>query len=182
MHGRYWLRWRVCSPVLNQPPLLKKRLDWCKLKSIIGIKHDLSWNLFHPMLCGRCTKALKLDTTWGWFGIEYRIIITAIYRQHWAGLWHVQRPMFQVLSSGSSGSDGRALTPWFIQRWSAPLLWLSCCSVYWLSRAPTCSWSLNGLGRKLDCNQARYWGQEDSWNLSKVIVVKEHCVTFSTIK
>ncbi|TNN74932.1 hypothetical protein EYF80_014850 [Liparis tanakae] len=36
------------------------------------------------------------------------------------------------------------------RRRSAPLLWLSCCSVYWLSRAPTCSSSLNGLGRKLD--------------------------------
>lgn len=66
----------------------------------------------------------------------------------------------QLLPSGSSGSDGRAETPWFIQRWSAPLLWLSCCSVYWLSRVPTCSWSLNGLGRKLDLNQARYWGKE----------------------
>lgn len=57
-------------------------------------------------------------------------------------------------------SGSLQLDDWMIgvmQRWPAPLLWLSCCSLYWLSSAPTCSWSLNGLGRKLECNHARYW-------------------------
>lgn len=101
-----------------------------------------------------CPKAVKLDTTWG-RGYRWVPNITAAITRD-AG--HGQRPGFQLLPSGSLGSDGSAETLWLIQRWSAPLLWLSCCSVYWLSRAPTCSWSLNGLGRKLDRNQARYWG------------------------
>lgn len=32
-----------------------------------------------------------MDSTWGWFGIDYRIITTAIYRQHWA--WYDLRPV-----------------------------------------------------------------------------------------
>lgn len=60
-----------------------------------------------------------------------------------------------MLLSGSLRLDDWTIG--LMQRWSAPLLWLSGCSLYWLSSAPTCSWSLNGLGRKLECNHARYW-------------------------
>lgn len=68
----------------------------------------------------------------------------------------------QPLPSGWSGSHGEVLRfpVRLIQRRSAPLLWLAWCSVYWLSRAPSCSWSLNGLGWKLERNQARYWGRD----------------------
>lgn len=62
----------------------------------------------------------------------------------------------QMLLSGSSRLDD--WTPGLRRRCSALLLWLSCCSMYWLSSAPTCSWSLKGLGRKLERNQSRYWG------------------------
>lgn len=66
-----------------------------------------------------------------------------------------QRPGAQMLLSGSSRLDDSR--PGLRRRWSARLLWLSCCSRYWLSSAPTCSWSLKGLGRKLERNQSRYW-------------------------
>lgn len=76
-----------------------------------------------------------------------------------------QRPVFQLLLSGPSKVEGRTLG--LMQRCSAPLLRLSCCSMYWLSSAPTCSWSLNGLGRKLECNQARYWEDRAKYQVSK---------------
>lgn len=105
----------------------------CKVKN-----QNALGSLIHP---NRYPKALELN-----LGSVRDETITA-------GL--EQRPGSQMLLSGSSRLDD--WTPGLMRRWSAPLLWLSCCSMYWLSSAPTCSWSLKGLGRKLEHNQARYW-------------------------
>lgn len=86
-----------------------------------------------------------------------------------------QRRVLQLLLSGPSKLEGR--TPGLMRRCSPPLPWLSCCAMYLLSSSPTCSWSLNGLGRKLERNQARYWEDRAKKQLSKAQSVQHPIVS-----
>lgn len=127
------LRWLFPFKEYGWLPKWKTASAMCKVKN-----QNAPGTLFHP---NKYPKALELN-----LGRVRDETITA-------GL--EQRPGSQMLLSGSSRLDD--WTPGLMRRWSAPLRWLSCCSMYWLSSAPTCSWSLKGLGRKLERNQARYW-------------------------
>lgn len=156
------LRRGICSQILNQPQCVKIT-RWCKFKGQMWLRVLL----FHP---NRHPKALNLDTTWGWFKIEYKIATSAVHTRDLS--WpetHVSVAAFRIIRVGRQSAD--TLTyPALVC--SSPLALLLFCVL--AQQGPHLLLVIKGTGMESGLQPSSILEQEDKNTTCGYVRIKSH--------